>query len=112
MAAVGHAPVPKASATSTARHTLVTCNVLSGDHQREQQQKAVQEVLVRTGGMFHDSASLIGGRHQWYDSDSDWRRNDRGTVNVDEVLGAGEGYCAEMAYQHGPQSVARQLAFR
>ena len=90
----------------------MSCNVLSGDHQRRQQQKAVQEVLVRIGGMFHDSASLIGGRHQWYDSDSDWRRNDRGTVNVDEVLGTGERYCAEMAYQHGPQSVAQQLAFR
>ena len=31
---------------------------------------------MRTGGMFHDSASLIGGRHQWYDSDSDWRSSD------------------------------------
>ena len=68
---------------------------------------------MRTGGIFHDSASLIGGRHQWYDSNSDWRRNDRGTVNVDEVLGAGERYYAEMAYvKHGPQTAAQQLAFR
>ena len=108
MADARHAPVPVASATGSARHALLTCNVLNGDYERQQKGQAVEEILVRTSNMFHASASLVGGHRQWYHEFSDWKRNDRSTVNVDKVLEVGSRYCAEMAYEHGPQTAAQQ----